>query len=206
MIYIVNAENRGLFDAELSAMHRARKHIFVDTLGWQLPIHNGEEIDQYDTDDTTYLLAHSPQVTPIASARLLPTTVPHLMCDLFAHTCEGGAPHGDHIWEASRFCPSPALSRRERIAALWPIFCGILETALLFDIAQIIFTANAALLPLALKCGWHARVLGPTFADGADTVTAVRVDVDRAGLRLLRRRFLVPSPITRFVSPVRRAA
>ena len=206
MIYIVNAENRALFDAELSAMHRDRKHIFVDRLGWQLSVHNEEEIDEYDTDCTTYLLTHSPQATPIASARLLPTTGPHLMSDLFAHTCEGGAPRGDHIWEASRFCPSPALPRRERIAALWPIFCGILETALLFDIAQIIFTANAALLPLALKCGWHARALGPTFADGADTVTAVCVDVDRAGLRMLRRRFLVPSPITRFISPVRRAA
>lgn len=206
MIYIVNAENRALFDAELSAMHRARKHIFVDRLGWQLSVRNGEEIDEYDTDCTTYLLTQSPQVTPIASARLLPTTGPHLMSNQFAHTCEGGAPRGDHIWEASRFCPSPALSRRERIAALWPIFCGILETALLYDIAQIIFTANTALLPLALKCGWHARVLGPTFADGADTATAVCVEVDRAGLRTLRRRFLVPSPITRFVSPARRAA
>ena len=45
-----------------------------------------------------------------------------------------------------------------------------------------------------------------TSADGRDTITAVAVDIRRSGLRALRRRFHIASPITRFVSPVRLAA
>ena len=81
-----------------------------------------------------------------------------------------------------------------------------METALLYDIERITFTANTALLPLALECGWQARRLGPTLTDGRDTITAVAVDIHRSGLRALRRRFHIASPITRFVSTVRLAA
>ncbi len=207
MIHIVNAENRDLFDADLSTMYRHRKATFVDRLGWRVPVVADQEIDAYDGLDTTYLIARTSERSPVlASARLLPTTRPHLMGDLFAHTCSGGAPRGHHIWEASRFCAAPTLTRRERLPLLWQVFCGILETGLLYDIEQVIFTANAALLPLALGCGWHASRLGPTFADGTDTLTAIRVDIDLNGLRTLRRRFSVASPITRLVSPFRLAA
>ncbi len=207
MIYIIDAENRALFDADLSVMHRHRKITFVDRLGWALPVLADEERDAYDRDDTRYLIAREHSRGPLlASARLLPTTAPHLMGDLFAHTCRGGAPAGATVWEASRFCTAPQLPRRERLKLLWQIFCGILETALLYDIEQIIFTANRALLPLALTAGWRARALGPSFADGNDTLTAVGVEVDLPGLRTLRRRFAIASPITCFVGDVRLAA
>ena len=206
MIHIVTAENRHVFDADLVSMHRQRKHIFVDGLGWPLPVESDQEIDAYDGEHTTYLLAQEADATLLASARLLPTTGPHLMADLFAHSCDGGTPRGTHIWEASRFCPAPALPRRKRLSELWRIFCAILETALLYDIHRIIFTANRALLPLALECGWNARRLGPTLTDGSDTMTAVGVEVDLEGLRTLRRRFRIHGPVTRFVTPARLAA
>ncbi len=207
MIYIVTAENRDLFQADLSAMHRHRKHTFVDTLGWHLPTRADQEIDTYDGPHTIYLIARPhPTAAVAASARLLPTTGSHLMGDLFPHICTDGAPRGDALWEASRFCPAPPTPRRERLALLWQIFCGIMETALLYDIERVIFTANHALRPLALECGWRARALGPTVADGSDSITAIAVDIDRAGLRTLRQRFRIASPITRFVSPVRLAA
>ncbi len=207
MIYIIDAENRELFDADLSAMHRHRKTTFVDRLGWQIPVVADQERDAYDREDTLYLIARARTGGPLlASARLLPTAAPHLMSDLFAHTCRDRPPSGDLIWEASRFCTAPHLHRRERLDLLWQIFCGIMETALLHDVEQIIFTANTALLPLAMRAGWRARTLGPCFVDGRDTMTAVGVDVELSGLRAMRRRFCIQSPITRFVSPFRLAA
>lgn len=207
MIYIIDAENRALFDADLSIMHRHRKTTFVYGLRWPLPIIAGEERDAYDRDDTRYLIARERGTRPLrASARLLPTTAPHLMGDLFAHTCPGGPPAGDTVWEASRFCTAPQLARRQRLNLLWQVFCGILETALLHDIEQVTFTADRALLPLALGAGWRARTLGPSFADGSAALTAVGVEVDLPGLRTLRQRFAIAGPITRLVSPARLAA
>lgn len=200
MIVIVNPENRCCFQSDLLEMHRHRKAVFIDGIGWNVPVTDDMEIDSYDREDTTYLIAraeHDPQV--LASARLLPTVTPHLMSDLFVHACNGAPPRGPAIWEASRFCTTPQrMSRRTRLNLLWQIFCAILETSLLFGVEEIVFTANAALLPLALHCGWQARVLGPTLPDGEDELTAVAVRITLEGLRTLRERFGIAAPITRF--------
>lgn len=203
MIFIVNAENRRFLDADLLQMHRHRKAIFVDRLGWNVPHAGGLEMDPYDREDTIYLIARNRDEGQIqASARLLPTLGPHLMSDVFPHALHDGVPRGAGIWEASRFCPAPQLGgRRIRLTLLWEIFCGIMETSLLFGIERIVFTAGATLLPLALRCGWDAAVLGPTLPDGNDRITAVGVDVTPRGLRSIRERFGVPGPVTRFVTP-----
>ncbi len=202
MIYIVTAENRNLFRQELLQMYLHRRTMFIDRLGWRLPPTDLGEIDAYDRQDTIYLIARAQPDGPVlASARLLPTDRPHLMSDLFAHACSSPPPHGRDVWEASRFCPAPELGRRARLRSLWEILCGILETCLLFGVGQIIFTANAALLPLALHCGWHASALGPTLPDRIDQVTALQVQVDSAGLLALRGRFGIRAPITRYLLP-----
>lgn len=203
MIFIVNAENRRFLGSDLLQMHRHRKTVFVDGLGWNVPHAGGLEVDRYDREDTIYLIArHRDECQIQASARLLPTLGPHLMSDIFPHALHGGVPRGARIWEASRFCPAPGLGGpRTRLALLWEVFCGVMEASLLFGIDRIVFMAGATLLPLALRCGWDATVLGPTLPDGNDRVTAVGVDVTPRGLRSIRERFGVPEPVTRFVTP-----
>jgi N-acyl-L-homoserine lactone synthetase len=208
MIFIVNAENRAFFEKDLAQMHRHRKAVFVDRLGWNVPVIDGKEIDAYDRPETVYLIARSEHDSQVlASARLLPTLAPHLMGEVFAHTCTSARPSGANIWEASRFCSSPLTpGRRERLRLLWNMLCAIMETSLLFGIEQIIFTANSMLLPLALECGWQAATLGPTLPDGDDEFTAVHVRITVEGLASLRQRFGIAGPVTRFVTPRLRIA
>src|SRR3954468_782419 len=105
MIFIVDATNRMRFASDLLQMHRDRKAVFVDGLGWNIAVIDQFEIDRYDRDDTTYLLAKHDATGPVlASARFLPTIKPHLMIDLFRAACGGNAPCGPSIWEVSRFC------------------------------------------------------------------------------------------------------
>lgn len=74
MIYIVTAENRYLFGADLSVMHRHREQIFVDGLGWPIHTIDNEDIDAYDGEQTLYLLTRTMPAAPIAAfARVLPT-------------------------------------------------------------------------------------------------------------------------------------
>jgi N-acyl-L-homoserine lactone synthetase len=206
MVFIVNAENRVLFERDLHEMHLQRRRVFVEGLGWPLPLQRGAEFDQYDGDDVLYLLVKDDANAVLrASARLLPTDRPHPLLDLFPNLCAGEVPRGEDVWEISRFCPNPALTRqRERLALLWQIICASLETALLFDIEQLTLIANRALLPLVLKCGWDAVQLGPTCPDRHDEVSAVGVSVRRAGLRRVRDRFGIAGPVTRFAPPVAR--
>ena len=202
MIFLVNAENREQFAADLRDMHRQRKIVFVDRAGWTIPVLGDAEVDCYDRDETIYLLAKGgPDGQLLASARLLPTTGPHLMSDLFAAACRETPPRGPTVWEVSRFCTTPDLhGRGMRLGLLWEVICGVMEAALLYGIDQVIFAANRALLPLALDCGWDARTLGPALRDQEDEVTAVAAKITRAGLRTIRRRHGVPTPVMRLLA------
>ena len=204
MILIINAENRSLFESELIEMHRQRKAVFVDGYGWSVPVKDDMEMDEYDREGTTYLIAKSGSngSEVIASARLLPTVRSHLMADLFVAACDGNVPSGPSIWEVSRFCVSPRIeSRRRRVELLWEMACGVMETALLYGVEKVTFVANAALLPLAMQCGWSAVRLGPTLPDGDDEITAVAASITPEGLRETRGRLGVHGPVTRFPLP-----
>lgn len=209
MIFIVNAENRSLFERDLIEMHRQRKQVFVDQAGWNVPVIGDMEIDSYDRDDTTYLIAKAAPdgAQVLASARLLATTTPHLMSDLFADICRVPAPRGPATWEVSRFCVNSRLqSRHMRLGLLWETVCAVMETALLFGIEQITYVANSALLPLTMDCGWKAQALGPTVPDGSDEVTALVAAITPDALRSARRRFGIAGPVTRFPAPAARIA
>ena len=162
MVFIVNAENRHWFERDLLEMHQQRRRVFVEGLGWPLPLDGAMESDQYDGEDVIYLLVKDdPGARLRASVRLLRTDRPHPLLDLFQGLCDSGVPQGTDVWEISRFCTNPGLtSRRDRLALLWEIICGSLETALLFDIERLTFVANRALRPLALNCGWEVLPLG----------------------------------------------
>ncbi len=200
MVFIVNAENRHLFERDLLEMHLQRRRVFVDRLGWPLPLSGALELDGYDGEEVIYLLVKDDvhgQVS--ASARLLRGDRPHPLLDLFAHLCDGPVPQGPGVWEVSRFCINPAVTgRRERLGLLWQTICASLEAALLFDVERLTFVANKALRPLALQCGWDARALGETQADRDDEVTAIVAAVTRTGLRRVRKRFGISGPVIRF--------
>jgi N-acyl-L-homoserine lactone synthetase len=200
MVLIANAENRCLFGPDLEEMHRQRKVVFVDRAGWQIPVLADRETDAYDRPDTLYLLAkEEPHGGLLASVRLLATTAPHLMSDLFAAACRGGVPRGPTVWEVSRFCTAPIIQNRaRRLKLLWEMVCAVMETALVHDIEQVVFVANRALLPLTIGCGWDARPLGASLPDGTDEITAVIAAITPHGLRRVRERYSVPAPVIRF--------
>ena len=199
MIFLVNADNRSQFAADLAAMHRQRKIIFVDGAGWNVPVTGDREIDRYDRDDTVYLLAKDEPSGPIlASVRLLPTERPHLMGELFPIACLAAIPHGPAVWEASRFCVAPGLRGGGRSHALiWETVCGVLETGLLYGIEAVVFAVNRALLRLVLHCGWEARSLGPRLGAGDQEIAAAAATITTAGLRRVRRLHRIPIPVTR---------
>ena len=209
MILIINAENRSLFESELIEMHRQRKAVFVDKYGWSVPVSGDMEVDGYDDESTTYLIAKpgTGGAEVIASARLLPPVRAHLMADLFVSACTGSVPSGPSIWEVSRFCVNPSIdSRRKRVELLWEMACGVMETALLYGVEKVTFVANAALLPLAMQCGWSAVRLGPTLPDGDDEITAVAASITPEGLRATRSRLCIQGPVTRFPLPAGKIA
>jgi len=81
-----------------------RYKVFVEQLGWELDTPYGREVDQFDHDDTVYVVARDENEDIVGCSRLLPTTSPYLLEEVFPQLLNGmSPPKSSDIWELSRF-------------------------------------------------------------------------------------------------------
>ncbi len=103
MIRIINPDNRDAHWDLLDRTFLLRDEIFNGRLEWDLPTIMGREIDQYDRDDTYYLIAYEKELGVYGGCRLLPTTTPYMLEKTFEQIDCGPLPKRDDVWECSRF-------------------------------------------------------------------------------------------------------
>ncbi len=188
MIDVVNSENREHFDNMLKQMWQQRSDVFVEKLGWDLPVVDGMEIDAYDDDRSTYLLASKDGEEVTGSLRILPTTSGHLMVDLFPEMCAGEPPVGPKVWEISRFYVLPPTRRpKDRVKAAAEVLSGVIELALLHGVEKISMVSYMANMPLIIGLGFDVTPLGlPTQYEDGNTYVASTISVTTAGLQAVR--------------------
>jgi acyl homoserine lactone synthase len=105
MIIAIDALNRDRFEALLDEMFRLRARVFGDRLGWEIDVRNGQERDEFDALDPAYLVGMDENGQVVSCTRLLQTTGPHMLTDVFSSILDGEPPlRSSRIWEASRFC------------------------------------------------------------------------------------------------------
>ncbi len=84
-------------------LFKYRHDIFVEKLGWNLAVNSSYEKDQFDHADTLYVVAKDSSDNITGCARLLPTTQPYLLKDVFPELLNGLLPPvSEDIWEISR--------------------------------------------------------------------------------------------------------
>ncbi len=169
-------------DAALRAMFAARKHVFIDLLKWDLPALDGRfELDQFDNPHARYLILLDPgDLRHRASARLLPTTAPHLLGDIYPHLCPDGPPSGEGVWEISRFCLDPGQTAAERLDARNQLVSALTDHALHHGINEYVGIADTRWFAKISSFGWSCRTFGPARPDGACPILAfgIRIDAD----------------------------
>lgn len=199
MIELVTHENREFFAAELREMWQQRYRVFIETLGWDIPSRDGLEIDQFDTDDTAYLLIRDREGALVGSSRLIPTTSPHLLSEVFADLCDVEMPRGANIWEASRGYMLPTLSSyKEKRKVADEMVCGMVEFALLFGVDQLVFEMNIETYPDLLATDWDATPLGTPKDWGGETLIAATVNATPQILAGIRAKSGFTGPVIRY--------
>lgn len=114
----------------LEQSFRLRKRVFHDCLGWQVDVHHGLERDAYDGLGAVYLVWCDKDAHHLyGTVRLMPTTGPTLLHDVFRRTVEARIwclqPHGKAHECALMSTSSERLNRRsahlERLGSFcWP--------------------------------------------------------------------------------------
>ena len=190
MIEIITKYNRHKYKHQLDQMYRQRYEVFVDQLKWHLPqAKNGLEIDEFDTEDTIYLISRDDQGNVQGSKRLIPTLKPHLMSEVFPHLISGDVLRGPHIWESSRSCISPKCRDTGIIGEL---FLAMVEVGLLLSIEKITFVCNMKFYPTILHAGWGIAPLGvPQTDDNGEDHIAACLTINSISLQNMRRNYQV---------------
>ncbi|MDB5426995.1 MAG: putative autoinducer synthesis protein [Phenylobacterium sp.] len=197
MIQLIEAADRAAFESQLAEMYRERKRVFVDRLGWEVPVVAGEfEIDQFDTDRAVYVLALDPGGAQLGSARLLPSTGPTLLSEVFPHLCERGVPEGDDVWEITRMCTHPGIADAKLVRQ--KLMVGMVEFALLNGIRRFTLVSHIPYLSALLAIGWDCEPLGLPQEHAGQMVGALVVNVTPDTLSLLRMRANLRGPVLRW--------
>ena len=164
--------------APLREMFEARKRVFVDLLGWDVPVLDGRfEVDQFDDEHAVYLIVSNAEGSHAGSARLLPTDRPHILDTLFAELCAAAPPRGPDILEITRFCLERNLTATQRLETRNVLVSALVSYALETGIATYTGVAEMGWLQQILAFGWRCRPLGlPRLIDGK-MLGALRIDL-----------------------------
>lgn len=198
MITIVEGVDRDHHPALIDEMFRMRAEVFANRLEWDVTVNNGWETDRFDSEDPLYLLSVDERTGTLQGAvRLLPTTGPNMLRDVFAVLVPGGPPASPLIWESSRFAVNPAAFKAcERAEAnhvvnrtTIELLCGIVEVCQRAGIEHVVsvFDARMARIFRSVNCAFE--IIGTptrigktmTYAGIFDMSDAMRERLGEAG-------------------------
>ena len=143
MLKLIEGSYASFFPKEMDAMFRNRAEAFSDRLGWEVTVKDGYERDRFDDANPLYLVSVDPDTEEYwGSLRLLPTTGPNMLRDVFPQLLDGDTTESATIWECSRICAAAARDQPERNGGgvnyvLSELILGIGEVAVTAGLTQI---------------------------------------------------------------------
>lgn len=162
MIHLIDHSTAPSQQHLLDGMFEDRRRLFVDLYGWDIPVIDGRfEIDQFDTSDTIYIVATDEAGDHAASLRMMPSTRPHMLAELFAHLCPGGVPVGPTVWESTRLCLPQRHGAELRKIYRNQLISAMVDFALSRGIDRLTGVLPEAFRREVLAMGWVAEALGP---------------------------------------------
>jgi len=158
-----------------------RHKIFIERLGWTLPVEDGLERDQFDHRDTLYVVAREVNGAICGCARLLPTTEPYLLSEVFPHLLAGApVPRAQNVWELSRFAAATTSpdSTMDAAANTRNLLAAAVRSAAEQGATRLITVSPLGIERLLHRMGVHAHRAGPpTLADGKP-IFACWIEID----------------------------
>jgi acyl homoserine lactone synthase len=166
MLKLIEGSYASFFPKEIDAMFRNRAETFAERLGWEVVVEGGYERDAFDDANPLYVVSIDPITEEYrGSLRLLPTTGPNMLRDVFPQLLDGDYIESATIWECSRICATAAHGQPERNGGgvnfvLNELILGIGEVAIAAGITQIAAVFDARILRVLRAAGCNPEIVG----------------------------------------------
>ncbi len=114
MIRVIDGRYANDHRSTVDDMFRLRKRVFHDRLQWDVETDGEREIDSFDALNPLYVLSVDERTDHVVgSLRLLPTTGPNMLADVFHELLpDGQVIRSPTIWESSRYCVDTQLAEQ----------------------------------------------------------------------------------------------
>ncbi len=167
-MHIVSGKPNNLPEGWIHQLASYRYQVFVEHLGWELDTPPGREADQFDRPDTVYVIAKNVKGELTGCARLLPTTQPYLLGEVFPLLLQGQqVPCDSEVWELSRFAAvdfkgqnGPELGQFSS-----PVAVQLMQEAIAYaarhGARRLITVSPIGVERLLRRAGFHAHRAGP---------------------------------------------
>lgn len=145
-------------------MHKVRKLIFKDRMGWDLDINeDGLEIDDYDLPETVYILVRDDVGRVSGVWRMLPSSAPSMIRNIWPEFLDSfDMPISNSAWEVSRFgvyayenSPKDQIRASSRITA--ELILALEQVCALTGITDIYTMYNLQIGRSVKKIGFYAE-------------------------------------------------
>ena len=191
MLKLIEGSYASFFPKEIDAMFRNRAETFSDRLGWEVVVKDGRERDAFDDANPLYLVSVDPDTEEYwGSLRLLPTTGPNMLRDIFPQLLDGGYIESATIWESSRICAAAAHGQPERSKSvnyvLSELILGIGEVAVAAGLTQVVSVFDARIFRVLKAAGCNPQIIGTPQRIGGVMSYAGLFDTGEGPLRAFR--------------------
>lgn len=204
MYLLVQANEYQKYTQLLDQSFRLRKRVFADRLGWNVSICGDRERDLYDDLHPAYLLwCDEGRERLYGSVRLMPTTGPTLLYDVFRETfpdaCDLIAPG---IWEGTRMCIDEDAIGRDFVdmrpdRAFCLLLLALCEVALANGINTMISNYEPHMRRVYRQAGAELDELGRSDSYGRLPVCCGAFEVSHRVLSAMRSKLQVHEPLYR---------
>jgi acyl homoserine lactone synthase len=192
MLRLIEGSHASFFPKEIDAMFRNRAEIFSERLGWEVIVKDGYERDTFDDANPLYLVSVDPDTEEYwGSLRLLPTTGPNMLRDVFPQLLDGGCIESATIWESSRICATAVRGQPDRNKSgvnyvLTELILGIGEFAVDAGLTQIVSVFDARMFRVLRAAGCNPQVIGKPQRIGDTMSYAGLFDTGEGPLKAFR--------------------
>jgi len=196
LLHAVNIKNFHVYGDVYPQLLRLRYKQFKERQAYDVPVFEDMEYDQYDTPATTYLVRLDDDGQLVGTSRLVPTTNPYMLKDLWPDMVDGDLPCSPAVWEGTRICIDKGLAPELRDRVKWEIVLGYLEFGLANGIERYIgVMQNLIWSRVFMQSGWGAEFLGAERMIDHIRTRAGQVLVSEEALARVRARTGIAEPV-----------
>ncbi|HEY0329054.1 MAG TPA: acyl-homoserine-lactone synthase [Rhodopseudomonas sp.] len=193
MIRVIDQANQLRYRETLERQFCFRHEIFVKERGWTAFEQDGRyEVDQYDNENTIYVVALDDDERVIGCFRLYPTQAPHMLSEVFSYLVDGPVPQRSDVLEMTRI----SVSRDKRGGrTYYELLTGLQEYGLQQGLSAVSAVIRSFRMSVVQDAGFRVHPLGLPREVNGETLIAVTFEIGEDSLERIRHTAGVTGPV-----------